>query len=605
MSAQHVVTPVPPVRRRVTNRLAIIGSGLLLAAATLLAALPVAAAGAPRISDAVDTDQIIVAWSDTAGNVRAAEVTSRTGHSATWVRRAGAVDVYRLGGSVTPNAVANAVAAMRATPGVAYAEPDTKLYAIAAAPDDTYFANYQWDLFEGNTASTYGIDALTAWDYSRGAGVNVAVIDTGITVHPDLAGQTVAGYDFISTASVANDGGGRDADPSDPGDWYGTSSSSWHGTHVTGTIVALTNNTTGIAGIAPEAKVQPVRVLGTGGGYTSDIADAVIWASGGTVSGVPANPTPSRVLSLSLGGTGTCGATMQNAINGAVGRGSVVVVAAGNSNANASGFSPANCANIITVAATDRTGARASFSNYGTMVEIAAPGVSMISTLNTGTTVPAQPTYAQYSGTSMATPHVSGIVALMLAANPSLTPAQVLLALQQTAHGFGGAGCSAGCGAGIANAGAAVALAATGVIPTPTPAPTASPTPTPKPTPVPTPTPVTCTRGTPTVTVTPTAASVTRGTSATVTIVVANKDSAACASSKFTMSRSLSGSTSGVSSTLAVSSLTIAAGASASTTATIAVTTRASANRTATVTYTATRSTSPRTASAKVTVTIK
>ncbi|HET8871054.1 MAG TPA: S8 family serine peptidase, partial [Aquabacterium sp.] len=206
------------------------------------------------------------------------------------------------------------------------------------------------------------------------------------------------------------------------------------------------------------AKVLPVRVLGRCGGYTSDIADAMVWASGGSVINVPANPTPARVLNLSLGGSGTCDSTTQNAINYARSRGAVVVVAAGNSNSDASQFSPASCSGVIAVAATGITGGKASYSNYGSVVSIAAPGgdgsYGIVSTLNSGTTTPSTDSYAAYMGTSMATPHVSGVVALMLSKNPSLTPDNVLTLLKSSARPFP-ATCNQ-CGAGIINASAAV-----------------------------------------------------------------------------------------------------------------------------------------------------
>ena len=167
--------------------------------------------------------------------------------------------------------------------------------------------------------------------------------------------------------------------------------SSWHGTHVAGTIAAVTNNAKGVAGVAFSSQVVPVRVLGVGGGYTSDIADGIIWASGGTVSGVPANANPAEVINMSLGGQSSCAATYQNAINGAVDRGTVVVIAAGNSNMNVSNFTPANCNNVIAVAANDKEGNRASYSNYGTLIDVTAPGgetatssKGVLSTLNTG-----------------------------------------------------------------------------------------------------------------------------------------------------------------------------------------------------------------------------
>ena len=147
--------------------------------------------------------------------------------------------------------------------------------------------------------------------------------------------------------------------------------------------------------------------------YTSDIADAIIWSSGGAVGGVPANANPAKVLSISLGGGGACGATYQNAINIARSNGASVVVAAGNSNANAANFTPANCTGVVTVAAVGRNGGKASYSNFGATVEVAAPGGSggansVLSTLNSGSMGPGADSYALYNGTSMATPHVLG-----------------------------------------------------------------------------------------------------------------------------------------------------------------------------------------------------
>jgi serine protease len=348
-------------------------------------------------------------------------------------------------------------------PEVEYAEPDRIMVPLATASDPMY--SQQWDLFEAKG----GINLPAAWDKSTGSGINVAVIDTGYRPHADLSGQILQGYDFIASSTIANDGSGRDSDASDPGDWAPAGScaagvpasdqgSSWHGTHVAGTIAARTNNGAGVAGIAYNAKIVPARVLGRCGGYTSDIADAMIWASGGSVTGVPANANKARVLNLSLGGSGSCDTTTQNAINSARSRGAVVVVAAGNSNVNAANASPANCAGVITVAAVGRTGGKASYSNYGTVVDVAAPGGdsggAILSTLNSGTSTPASDSYAYYNGTSMATPHVAGVAALMLAVNPNLTPDEVEAKLKSTARAFPAA-CS-GCGTGIIDAAAAV-----------------------------------------------------------------------------------------------------------------------------------------------------
>jgi len=220
--------------------------------------------------------------------------------------------------------------------------------------------------------------------------------------------------------------------------------------------------------------VMPVRVLGRGGGSTSDIADAIIWASGGTVSGVPtlSAANAADVINMSLGGGGACDATTQAAINSAVSRGTTVVVAAGNSNANASGFTPASCSNVVNVASVTSASARSSFSNFGTLIDVSAPGSGILSTLNAGTAGPGAESYAAYSGTSMASPHVAGAVALVQSRRLALglamyTPAQVEAQLKSTAYALAGA-CSGGCGAGIINARALVDAAGGTTPPPPT-----------------------------------------------------------------------------------------------------------------------------------------
>ncbi len=341
-------------------------------------------------------------------------------------------------------------------PNIEYIEAD-KIMQPMLTPTDTNYSQ-QWDLFE----PTAGIYANLAWDITTGTGVKVAVIDTGVRRHIDLATNLVGGYDFIANTTTSNDGNLRDTDPLDPGDWVtagfcGTGSlaknSSWHGTHVAGTIAAVSNNARGVAGIAYGAKVVPIRALGRCGGYMSDIADAMIWAAGGTVTGVPANANPAKVINLSLGGLGACDATMQNAVNAARAKGSTVVVAAGNSASDASLYSPASCQGVITVAAVNRSGALASYSNFGPAVDIAAPGgdgtSNILSTLNTGTTTAKTDSYAAYKGTSMAAPHVAATVALMLAKNPALTPDQVETKLKETAAYRGFPVACTGCGSGI------------------------------------------------------------------------------------------------------------------------------------------------------------
>ncbi|HET7091091.1 MAG TPA: S8 family serine peptidase, partial [Anaerolineae bacterium] len=368
--------------------------------------------------------------------------------------------------------IARRIAAMT---GVEYVEPDRILQPLLTPNDPQYGS--QWHYFE-----TYGINAPAAWDITTGTNnVVVAVIDTGATNHADLSGRAVPGYDFISDVPTANDGNGRDSDPSDPGDWVTSDESNtpggpfqgclvvdsgWHGTHVAGTIGANGNNSTGVAGVNWASRILPVRVLGKCGGYTSDIVDGMRWAAGLSVAGVPANAYPAEVLNLSLGGPGTCTSSQQSAISAIVAAGSTVVVAAGNENADASGSNPGNCSGVITVAATDRSGNRAFYSNYGSVVEISAPGgetnVSdlngILSTLNTGTTVPAFDTYVFYQGTSMAAPHVAGVASLLYSLSPSLTPGQVGRILTTTITAFPvGSSCNTSiCGAGIVNAGASV-----------------------------------------------------------------------------------------------------------------------------------------------------
>jgi serine protease len=428
------------------------------------------------------TDQLIIRYRDASpGHFRATlqsmaqahAVLNQAGVQMQPLRRtADLAHVMRLDARVDARRLADIARAMQAVdPDIEYIEPDLMLRPLLTPTDSRYLE--QWHYYE----ATGGLNAPTAWDSSTGSGVVVAVLDTGYRPHADLASNIVAGYDMIIDTAVANDGDGRDGSALDPGDWTiagecgggsGASNSSWHGTHVAGTIAAVTNNAAGVAGVAFGARVQPVRVLGKCGGYTSDIADGITWASGGSVPGVPANATPARVINMSLGGGGACPTTTQNAINGARSRGTVVVVAAGNSNADASNFTPASCAGVVTVAATNRSGGRAYYSNFGTVVDVAAPGGDVrsaatngvLSTLNTGTTTPGADSYAWYQGTSMASPHVAGVAALMLARNPSLTPDQVESLLKSTARAFPVA-CS-GCGSGIVNAAAAVAAAAGG-----------------------------------------------------------------------------------------------------------------------------------------------
>ncbi|MET7438926.1 S8 family serine peptidase [Streptomyces sp. NPDC005496] len=455
---------------------AAVSAALLAATATSAAVAQTPAARAETATPAKDAaatpaERLIVGYKSGAAEARSDKAASadaeakgkEAGEDLDFRRRLGTgAALVDLGERLGRADVADVMAEYRADPQVAYVVPD-RLNTPQADPNDTEYGK-QWDLFE----ATAGMNVPGAWSTSTGSGVTVAVIDTGYVTHSDLAANIVAGYDFISDPAVSVDGDGRDADPADPGDWYatdacgagtGAGNSSWHGTHVAGTIAAVTGNGKGVAGIAYGAKISPLRVLSKCGGYDSDIIDAITWASGGTVAGVPANTNVAKVVNMSLGGAGACTSATQSAITAAVNRGTTVVVAAGNENSNTSGFSPSSCGNVVNVAATNRTGSRASYSNYGTLVDISAPGGQtstgtaggILSTLNSGTKTPGTESYAYYQGTSMATPHIAGLVALMKSANPSLTPAQIESALKANARALPGT-CSGGCGAGLADA---------------------------------------------------------------------------------------------------------------------------------------------------------
>ncbi|MGN6262237.1 MAG: S8 family peptidase [Ralstonia sp.] len=397
---------------------------------------------------------------------------------------------------------------MEASGQFEYVSPD-RIWHAASTPSDPLF-QYQWNLLPttgtvnnvvtvssiapANGATTVGgANVTTAWDTTKGSSnVSVAVLDTGILPsHPDLAGAHInQGYDFITNPVVSNKGGaGRSSDPTDPGDWVtstdittypticgglATSDSSWHGTFVTGQLVAQ-HNSIGVAGIAPGVSLLMARVLGKCGGSSSDIIDALTWATGGTVTGVSTvNTAPAKVVNMSLGGVGSCDTPTQNAISAARARGAAIVVATGNEGNTTTIGTPANCTGTIAVTAHTFEGDRASYANVGTGTTLSAPGGGNGSTVsglgalvasvtNMGTTTATTDSYTAEGGTSMATPHVAGVAALMLSVNSSLTPDQIATVLQQSARPFPtGTYCATHtgvCGAGMLDAGAAVALA--------------------------------------------------------------------------------------------------------------------------------------------------
>jgi serine protease len=370
-----------------------------------------------------------------------------------------------------------AAKSLAARPDVEYAQPNY-IFQVTATPNDSAYPQ-QWHYFDNGTGpgqAPGGINLPSAWDTNKGsASVVVAVIDTGILPnHEDISGSPnlVGGYDMISDPTMANDGGGRDADASDPGDAIAANEcypgspaqpSSWHGTHVAGTVgVGKTNNGIGVAGVNWSVKVQPVRVLGKCGGTMVDINDAIRWAAGISVPGAPANPTPARVINMSLGGAAPCSASpaTQAAINDAIARGVTVVVAAGNEAADASGFIPASCNGVITVAAGDRRGYLATrYSNYGARVDLMAPGGDVRQDSDAdgnpdGVLSMVQGGYAYYNGTSMAAPHTAGVAALLLAEDPARTPDQIRSLLKSRALARTAVQCPKPCGAGLLSASA-------------------------------------------------------------------------------------------------------------------------------------------------------
>jgi len=382
---------------------------------------------------------------------------------------------------------ATALAArLAADPEVEFAVPNGRKRRLAAPNDPLYLAgppvdlaaqrggpvSGQWYLRAptAEVASAIGIEAAWARAAAR-AEVVVAVLDTGVRFeHPDLGrvangGSLLPGYDFVSDSVIANDGDGRDGDPSDPGDWVtgaesltsrfadcGISSSTWHGTSTASLIGAATNNGVGMAGSAPGLRVLPVRVLGKCYGTDADIQAAMLWAAGLPVEGMPANPHPARVINMSLGSGGACNAAYQSVIDSITAAGVVIVAAAGNSAGGAVG-TPGNCRGVIAVLALRHVGAKVGFSDLGPEIAIAAPGGNcinitvgspclypIVSATNGGTQGPEVDAWTDSFnisvGTSFSSPLVAGVVGLMIAQQPALTPEQVRTALRATARPF-------------------------------------------------------------------------------------------------------------------------------------------------------------------------
>jgi subtilisin family serine protease len=394
-------------------------------------------------------------------NVLLARWTDLVGMPLSVERQIGNVWVVTLSEPVPEDLLDGMAERLQVDSAVQYADPVRRAFPTRIPNDPLY--SQQWAL-----TGAAGVNAQAAWDLQIGsASVIVAVVDTGIAPHPDLAGRILAGYDFISDPTIANDGDGRDADPSDPGDATRDNecgddtpgeASFFHGTFVSGIIAANTDNGVGIAGLDWNAKILPVRTLGKCGGTFDDILDGVLWAAGVPVVGVPPNPNPARVINMSLGALGYCPQSLQEAVNTALAQGAVVVVSAGNASVDASNFNPANCSGVITVGASTRQGDIASYTNFGRRVDISAPGGDgmladwILSTGNDGTAGPGNADYEFAIGTSAAAPHASATASLIIARNANLTPGRIHDIIIGTTRAFAqGSACAIrdACGSGL------------------------------------------------------------------------------------------------------------------------------------------------------------
>ena len=318
--------------------------------------------------------------------------------------------------------------------GVAYAEPNYQVSPLRTPNDSLY--PLQWHYPQ--------INLPQAWDITTGTpasgNVIVAVVDTGVVLnHEDLSGQLVTGYDFISNPNTSGDGNGIDTNPNDPGDGKGSLPSSWHGTHVAGTIAAASNNNRGVSGVSWGAKIMPIRVLGQGGGTSYDVIQGVRYAAGLSNDSLTVPSQAASIINLSLGGGGFSQAE-QDLFNQLSNAGIIVVAAAGNERSSTPSY-PASYTNVISVSAVDLSNNLAHYSNFGSFIDVAAPGGDtrfdfngdgskdgVLSTLidnNNG-----NDSYGVYQGTSMAAPHVSGVVALMKAVHPNLNTTEFISSLQ-------------------------------------------------------------------------------------------------------------------------------------------------------------------------------
>ena len=370
--------------------------------------------------------------------------------------------------------IAAAISEENSVPGTRAVSLNRRFYE-ALVPSDSRFGEQEH--LATPTQTNYGVDAVGAWNTTTGSSeVVVAVVDSGVRPHAEFASRLLPGYDFID----------NDSDASDPGSGACGAfvTSIWHGTHVAG-IVAAGINGFGVAGVAPAVRVLPIRVTACGGGTASAMLNGVRWAAGIPILDYPNNPNPADIINLSLGSqlAVQCDRVSQLIFEEVTQLGVLVIAAAGNDAVPASNSSPSNCRNVMSIGASQSNGGRASFSNYGPVVDVYAPGNFILSTIDLGARNPTSDGYARYPGTSMAAPIVSGIAALVLSVDSTLAPGQVAEILRQSATDCRGGTCPQN----IVNARAAVSIAggsppASGEIDSEAPPPTLSAPPTPDPT---------------------------------------------------------------------------------------------------------------------------
>lgn len=463
-----------------------------------------------RLSSPIIAGDVIVAWQNTARSSAQAKATNTLTLQPTTIQATGAINLVQksVGGFGTSlmtmdtasktalvqqtkatftqqklafasaelaerYATLKAIKAVHQESDVAFAEPNFLRQAMRVPNDRGYEFQWHYPL----------IDLPEAWDTTVGSSdVIVAVIDTGVLLeHPDLVGQfdpnDPTGYDFISDSANAGDGNGRDGNANDVGDNRGQGSS-FHGTHVAGTIAARTNNDIGVAGVAWNAKIMPLRALGRDGGSSFDIQQAVLYAAGLSNASGTRPARAADIINLSLGGPGGS-QSEQNVYNRARAQGLIIIAAAGNENTSQPSF-PAAYSGVVSVSAVDQEKRLARYSNFGSTIDVAAPGGDtardvdgdgyadgVLSAGGNDTSGEVDFVYPFFQGTSMAAPHVAGVAALMKSVNPNLTPNQFdqMLSAGLLTEDIGIAGRDNSFGFGLINARKAVQAAVGGTPP--------------------------------------------------------------------------------------------------------------------------------------------